>query len=121
MPRTAPAYGLMRCSGTIRLRCSLRGLKVHSVNLGGVSARFLVGVGAWLLGAAAATGGSLFAVSLLGQSLAPAPSQQLTVAAVNRALASAAAEGTRSPAAAMPSPPPSPRHPRARRSAPATT
>jgi hypothetical protein len=92
------------------------------VNLGGVSARFFVGVGAWLLGAAAATGGSLFAVSLLGQSLAPAPSQQLTVTAVNRALASEAADGTRSPAAATssPSPAPAPRHPKARRAAPAT-
>jgi len=62
-----------------------------------VSARFLVGVGAWLLGAAAATGGSLLAVSVLGQDLAPAPSQQLTVTAVNRALASEAAEATHSP------------------------
>jgi hypothetical protein len=61
-----------------------------------VSARFLAGVGAWLLGAGAATGGSLLAVSVLGQGLAPAPSQQLTVAAVNRALASEAAEATRS-------------------------
>ena len=93
------------------------------MSLSGVSARYLVGVGAWLLGAAVATGGSLFAVSLLGQSLAPAPSQQLTVTAVNRALAWAAAEGTRSPAAATssPSPTPAPRHLKARRSAPATT
>ena len=92
------------------------------MSLSGVSARYLVGVGAWLLGAAVATGGSLFAVSLLGQSLAPAPSQQLTVTAVNRALARAAAEGTRSPAAATssPSPTPAPRHLRARHSAPAT-
>jgi hypothetical protein len=121
MPAAAPAYDMMRRSHAFRLRWSLRGLKVGCVNLGGVSARFLVGVGAWLLGVAAATGGSLFAVSLLGQSLAPAPSQQLTVTAVNRALASQAAEGTRSPAAATPSPAPSPRHPKARRSAPATT
>jgi hypothetical protein len=33
------------------------------VNLGRVSARFLAGAGAWLLGAGAATGGSLLAVS----------------------------------------------------------
>lgn len=59
-------------------------------------ARFLVGVGAWLLGAGTATGGSLLAVSLLGQGLAPAPSQQLTVAAVNHALASEAAEPAQS-------------------------
>ena len=70
-----------------------------------MSARFLAGVGAWLLGAAAATGGSLLAVSALGQGLAPAPSQQLTVAAVNHALESEAAEATRS---APPVPPASP-------------
>jgi len=72
------------------------------VNLGRVSARFLAGLGAWLLGAGAATGGSLLAVSALGQGLAPAPSQQLTVAAVNRALASEAAAHSRS---ASPMPP----------------
>jgi serine/threonine-protein kinase len=70
-----------------------------------VSARFLAGVGAWLLGAGAATGGSLLAVSALGQGLAPAPTQQLTVAAVSQALASEAAEATRS---AAPVPPVSP-------------
>jgi hypothetical protein len=74
---------------------------VRSVSLGRVSARFLAGVGAWLLGAGAATAGSLLAVSALGQGLAPAPSQQLTVAEVNRALASEAAEAT-GPAAPMP-------------------
>jgi hypothetical protein len=67
-----------------------------------VHARFLVGIGAWLLGASAATGGSLLAVSFLGQSLAPAPSQQLTVAAVNRALASEVVEPTRSPSPQSP-------------------
>lgn len=74
-----------------------------------MSARFLAGVAAWLLGAGAATGGSLLAVSVLGQGLAPAPSQQLTVAAVNHALArvnhalaSEAAKATRS---ATPMPP----------------
>jgi hypothetical protein len=72
------------------------------VSLIRVSARFLIGVGAWLLGAGAATGGSLLAVSVLGQGLAPAPGQQLTVAAVNRALASEAAEASRSPAPPMP-------------------
>jgi serine/threonine-protein kinase len=66
-----------------------------------VSARFLAGVGAWLLGAAAATGGSLIAVSALGQGLTPTPSQQLTVAAVNQALASEPAE-TAPPPPAMP-------------------
>jgi hypothetical protein len=72
------------------------------VSLGRVSARFLVGVGAWLLGAGAATGGSLLAVSVLGQGLAPAPSQQLTVAAVNRALAIEAAEAAQSPSPPQP-------------------
>ena len=71
------------------------------MSLGGVSARFLVGVGAWLLGAGAATGGSLLAVSLLGQSLARAPSQQLNVPMVNQALAAEAAEA----AGATPAPP----------------
>jgi hypothetical protein len=89
------------------------------VSLGGVSARFLAGVGAWLLGAAAATGGSLLAVSLLGQGIAPALSQQLTVAAVNHALADEAAEGARSSPATTPSAAPSPRHTKARRRAPA--
>lgn len=56
-------------------------------------ARIVVGVGAWLLGAAAATGGSLLAVSLLGQGIAYGHSQQqLTSEAVNRALAGALAE-----------------------------
>ena len=72
------------------------------MSLGGVSARFLVGVGAWLLGAGAATSGSLLAVSLLGQGLAPAPSQQLTEIAVSRALASEAVGATPSPPAPQP-------------------
>ena len=49
--------------------------------------RILAGVGAWLLGAGTATAGSLLAVSLLGQGIADSPGQQLTAAAVNRALA----------------------------------
>jgi len=90
-----------------------------------VSARFLVGVAAWLLGAVAATGGSLLAVSLLGRGIiAPAASQQLTEAAVNRALASEAAEAARSsPTAtppAAPSPTPLPRHTKVRPAVPAT-
>jgi len=68
-----------------------------------VSARFLIGVGAWLLGAGAATGGSLLAVSLLGQGIvAPAPSQQLTPAGVNQALAAEAAEAAQSTPSATP-------------------
>jgi hypothetical protein len=63
----------------------------------------LAGLGAWLLGAAAATGGSLLAVSMLGQGIAASPGQQLTAAMVNRALASEPAE-----TAPLPAPTPSP-------------
>jgi len=52
-----------------------------------VPARVLLTFGAWLLGVAAATGGSLAAVSLIGQSIIGPETQQLTVSAVNRALA----------------------------------
>ena len=58
--------------------------------------RIAVGVGAWLLGVGAATGGSLLAVSLLGQGIAADTSQQLTPAAVSRALASEVSESTTS-------------------------
>jgi hypothetical protein len=54
-----------------------------------VPARVLLAAGAWLLGVLGATGGSLAAVSLIGQSFAAPPTQQLTVAAVNHALAGA--------------------------------
>lgn len=54
--------------------------------------RILIGLGAWLVGAAGATGGSLLAVSLLGQGIISSPSQQLSVGAVDRALAREAAE-----------------------------
>jgi hypothetical protein len=72
--------------------------------------RIAVGVGAWLVGVGAATGGSLLAVSLLGQGIAASNSQQLTPAAVSRALASEAsdpslpAQGTASLRIATPSP-----------------
>ena len=68
------------------LRRSLPALKAASATLGSANAH-LSGVGAWLLGAGAATAGSLLAVSLLGQGIAASPSQQLTAAAVNQALA----------------------------------
>jgi len=77
--------------------------------------RIAVGVGAWLVGVGAATGGSLLAVSLLGQGIAASNSQQLTAAAVSRALASEAsdpslpAQGTASLRTATPSPSRSPR------------
>ena len=54
--------------------------------------RILAGVGAWLLGVGAATAGSLLAVSLLGQGIATSTSQQLTAAAVSRAIDAEAAE-----------------------------
>lgn len=75
------------------------------MTLGKVHARILI-VGAWLLGAGTATAGSLIAVSLLGQGIIGSSSQQLTVAAVNRALASETAEPP-----AAPSKPPSPAAP----------
>jgi hypothetical protein len=58
--------------------------------------RVAVGLGAWLLGVGAATGSSLLAVSLLGQGIAANTSQQLTSAAVTRALASEASEAAQS-------------------------
>lgn len=66
------------------------------MTLGRVRVRILMGVGAWLLGAAAATAGSLLAVSLLGQGIVASPAQQLSVAAVSRALASQTAKPARS-------------------------
>ena len=56
--------------------------------------RILFGVVAWLLGAATATAGSLLAVSLLGQGITGATGPLLSQVAVNRALASEAAEPT---------------------------
>ena len=56
--------------------------------------RILAGVGAWLLGAGTATAGSLLAVSLLGQGIADTTGQQLTTAAVDRALAREAREAS---------------------------
>ena len=50
--------------------------------------RVFIGVGAWVVGAGVATGGSLLAVSLLGQGIASSPSEQLSGSAVNNALAS---------------------------------
>jgi serine/threonine-protein kinase len=59
-----------------------------------VHSRILFGLVAWLLGAATATAGSLLAVSLLGQGIAGTQGQLLTQDAVNRALASEAAQGS---------------------------
>lgn len=54
-----------------------------------VHRRIVIGLGAWLLGAGTATGGSLLAVSLLGQGITGASASELTGAAVRQALASA--------------------------------
>ena len=81
--------------------------------------RILAGVGAWLLGAGAATGGSLLAVSLLGQGIADSQGQQLTTAAVNRALALESQEASRP--GYSPSPAPSVTRHAARRPATAQT
>jgi len=71
--------------------------------------RILAGVGAWLLGAGTATAGSVLAVSLLGQGIADSTGQQLTAAAVTRALAREAhetsgASGAVGPVARRPAP-----------------
>jgi hypothetical protein len=83
---------------------------VVCVTLGKVHARILI-VGAWLLGAGTATAGSLIAVSLLGQGIIGSSSQQLTVAAVNRALASETGEPSGSPSGSPSSAAPEPASP----------
>jgi hypothetical protein len=68
--------------------------------------RVFTRVGAWLLGVGAATAGSLLAVSLLGQGIAPSTGQQLTAADVNNALATEATEASEAsvPAISLPIP-----------------
>jgi hypothetical protein len=77
-----------------------------------------MGVGAWLVGVGAATAGSLVAVSLLGQGIAPSTSQQLSSGAVNQALAAEAIEAS---ASAFSSPSPTPYKPLPRRTPPPST
>ncbi len=60
-----------------------------------VHGRILIGVSAWLIGAGAATGGSLLAVSLLGQGMTGAAASELTGTAVSQALASASSQAAR--------------------------
>ena len=62
--------------------------------------RILFGIAAWLLGAATATAGSLLAVSLLGQGITGGSGPLLSRVAVDRALASEAAEPATPPSAA---------------------
>jgi hypothetical protein len=64
--------------------------------------RIVIGTGAWLLGAAAATAGSLLVVSELGEGISAPPGQQSTVAAAEQAQASQPAVQS----AATPSPRP---------------
>ena len=68
----------------------------------------LIGTCAWLLGAAAATAGSLYAVNDLGQGLITQHSKQVTVAMVNAELAlERSAHSSHTPAAPSPSASPS--------------
>jgi hypothetical protein len=96
---------------------ALPALNLSCVSLGHV--RVFMGVGAWLLGVGAATAGSLLAVSLLGQGIAPTTSQQLTAADVYQALTTEATEAS-VPAISWPVPTPSKKPPHQTR-APATT
>jgi eukaryotic-like serine/threonine-protein kinase len=80
-----------------------------------VQVRVFMGFGAWLVGVGAATAGSLVAVSLLGQGIAPSTSQQLSSDAVNRALA---VEATEASVSASGSPSPTPSKPRPRKTPP---
>jgi hypothetical protein len=59
-----------------------------------VRSRILLGVGAWVLGAASATAGSLYAVDQLGQSLVAQHTKQISVAMVNAELALENTDGT---------------------------
>jgi len=69
-----------------------------------VGSKFLIGAGAWLLGAASATFGSLYAIAQLGQGLGGQHTTQVSVAMVNAELAKgSAAQAT----ATAPSPSPS--------------
>jgi hypothetical protein len=81
-----------------------------------VGSRVLIGVGAWLLGAAAATASSLYAVAQLGQGLVEQHSSQVSVAMVNAELAQDGAPRTEN-AVLSPSPSASPKvsHSSARR------
>jgi len=67
--------------------------------MAGVHSRVFLTIGAWLLGAAAATCGSLIAVSLIGQSIGGPATQQLTSSGVSRALSADDHSTDASPAA----------------------
>jgi hypothetical protein len=82
-----------------------------------VRSRILLGIGAWVLGAASATAGSLYAVDQLGQSLVAQHTKQISVAMVNAELALENADRTTQGASpsSSPSTSPSPSTSRARR------
>jgi serine/threonine-protein kinase len=84
---------------TVRFTCPYK----NERQAADVHSRIFVGVAAWLLGAATATGGSLLAVSLLGQGITGTGGQVRTLDQVDRALASEAA--TSSAAASTPAAP----------------
>jgi hypothetical protein len=86
----------------VPLRRALPRFNVGRASLAFVRARITIAVAAWLLGAATATGGCLLAVSLLGDGfgVSGSSSQQLTIAAVNKALAAAKREQAPTPSAA---------------------
>lgn len=73
-----------------------------------VPSRIPVAIGAWLLGALTATGGSLLAVDQLGQGLLEQRTKQVSVGMVNAELALENSEGASGAPAASPSPSPSP-------------
>jgi hypothetical protein len=80
---------MARVHSPISLRRALPALNVASATLGSMRTRTLIATGAWLLGAAAATAGSLLVVSELGEGIAASPGQQQSAAPVlNQAQAS---------------------------------
>ncbi len=70
--------------------------------------RILLGIGAWVLGAASATAGSLYAVDQLGQSLLAQHTKQISVAMVNAELALENADRTTQGVIPSSAPPASP-------------
>jgi len=98
------------------LRSSLRFLNLIPASLDAVRSRVLFGAGAWLLGAVAATAGSLLAVEQLGQGMLAQQTTELSVTAVNAKLAAESAEATTRPQASTGSSAPTPSASRTARS-----
>jgi hypothetical protein len=90
------------------LRNPLRRLNSIPESLWTVRSRVLIGVGAWLLGAVAATAGSLYAVDQLGQGLFAQHTKQFSVAMVNAELAQDRTSRPSQPPAPSHSPTPAP-------------